>query len=158
MKKRLIVVLLFILIVLSATFGFILIFNNKKDENIENELHNNINQENEIEEFVQKQENGIKLNISTELNKVKRLDNMEISNIQLINQGDQSILTADVKNVGNSTINLTVISIKILNKDKKVVGILEGLIDHIEPNETTQLNVGTQDDIANAYDFEITKK
>lgn len=156
-KKNIIKLLLLLaLILLIIAISMILLLKKQKEEQ---QNYNNVNkQELNVGEFVQIVEDGIKLNISTELNKTKYIDSLEISNIRLINQGDQSILTADIKNTGNTITELTAIRITILDKDKNTIGTLEGLIDHIEPNATTQLNVATQDDIANAYDFEITKK
>lgn len=123
-------------------------------------VKNNVNEKasNEAEksqEYVQVLDDGTKYNTSNKLSKEKRLGDLLISNIQLTTKDNVTVLLADVKNTGASDTKLTPVTVKILDKSRKELAAVKGLISPLQAGEITQLNVGVTADYANAYDFEI---
>ena len=109
----------------------------------------------EQEEYVQKLADGSKLNKSEELLKEKKLDELEISNIQLKETGGITTLLADVKNNTNHEIQERNVTIEVLDKQGNVITSLNGTIDTVGAGEKVQLNMSVTGDVANAYDFKI---
>ena len=109
----------------------------------------------EQEEYVQILQDGSKLNKSEELLKEKKLDELEISNIQLKETGGITTLLADVKNNTNHEIQERDVTIEVLDKQGNVITKLNGTIDTVEAGGKVQLNMSVTGDVANAYDFRI---
>ena len=109
----------------------------------------------EQEEYVQILQDGSKLNKSEELLKEKKLDELEISNIQLKETGGITTLLADVKNNTNHEIQERNVTIEVLDKQGNVITSLNGTIDTVGAGEKVQLNMSVTGDVANAYDFKI---
>jgi len=109
----------------------------------------------EQEEYVQILQDGSKLNKSEELLKEKKLDELEISNIQLKETGGITTLLADVKNNTNHEIQERDVTIEVLDKQGNVITSLNGTIDTVGAGEKVQLNMSVTGDVANAYDFRI---
>lgn len=109
----------------------------------------------EQEEYVQMLQDGSKLNKSEELLKEKKLDELEISNIQLKETGGITTLLADVKNNTNHEIQERDVTIEVLDKYGNVITRLNGVIDTVGAGEKVQLNMSVTGDVANAYDFRI---
>ena len=114
-----------------------------------------IEQEIEQEEYVQILQDGSKLNKSEELLKEKKLDELEITNIQLKETGGITTLLADVKNNTNHEIQERDVTIEVLDKYGNVITRLNGTIDTVGAGEKVQLNMSVTGDVANAYDFRI---
>ena len=112
----------------------------------------------EQEEYVQILQDGSKLNKSEELLKEKKLDELEISNIQLKETGGITTLLADVKNNTNHEIQERNVTIEVLDKQGNVITRLNGVIDTVGAGEKVQLNMSVTGDVANAYDFRINGK
>jgi len=143
---------LLILIIMALAILFTIWFLTRPKEDtkiIENE---------KVEEFVQELEDGTKLNTSTKLKEVKKIENLEVGNIQLTYQNGSSVVLADVVNNSNKTSSLMVVKITLLDKNGKELETLSGIIGALKPGESTQLNMGATADYANAYDFTIIKK
>ena len=121
--------------------------NNKKEEQTPT---------NEPEEkYVQVQEDGTKVNISNKLKETKKLGNLSISNISLKSQGNESFVTANVKNTGSSTDGDKFITITVLDDKQNVITKVDAYLSTIEPGEETVLRSTTSADFANAYDFKV---
>lgn len=108
------------------------------------------------EENVELLEDGTKLNVSSKLSETKTAGNYEISNIQLTEKDGQSLILADVKNVGSSKTELKFAKLTLLDKDGKEITTIQAIIGEAEPGATVQLNASATMDFANAYDFTIT--
>ncbi|MCI8291863.1 MAG: hypothetical protein HFJ25_06470 [Clostridia bacterium] len=109
----------------------------------------------EQEEYVQMLQDGSKLNKSEELLKEKKLDELEISNIQLKETGGITTLLADVKNNTNHEIQERDVTIEVLDKYGNVITRLNGVIDTVGAGEKVQLNMSVTGDVAISYDFRI---
>ena len=150
-EKRMILILLIILVIVVIIF---FATRGEKQENIsENTEDNTV-----VEEFVQVLDDGTKLNTSTKLNETKTVDGLEIGNIQLTNQNDQTVLLADVTNNSGKATDVILIDIILLDKQGNELGIVGGIISPLAIGETTQLNTSMMIDYANAYDFKIVIK
>ena len=113
--------------------------------------------ENKVEEFVEVKLDGTKVNTSSELSKTKIIEGLEISNIRLTEKGNVSQLIADVKNPTNKTLGDFPVNIVIIDKTGKELAKIGGYIDTVKAGETVQLSSSVTVDVANAYDFKISK-
>ena len=128
---------------------------NNKNENMQTE----VTEENTTqEEFVQKLEDGSKLNISEKLKEERKLGNLEIKNIQLREEGKITTLIADVENPTKVKTEKKKVKVEILDKQGNVITELKGIIDPIEANGKAQINMAVTADVANAYDFKVSKR
>ena len=142
-----IVAIIIIGIIFFATRG-------KKEEVAENTTENNA----PVEEFVQVLEDGTKLNTSTKLSEIKKVNGIEFGNIQLTMQNGQSVLLANVKNTTTTATELTAVDITLLDKEGNTIVKVGGLIAPLEAGEETQFNTSMTLDYANAYDFKVEIK
>lgn len=151
-EKRLIIILVLItVVVIGVVWGITNHNKNKKDNNT-----NVTEQENVVEEYVQKLEDGSKLNVSDKLQKSKKLDGLEITNIQLREIGGITTLLADVSNKTGSATTDKMVKVEVLDKSGNTIVTLRGLIDAMPADGNVQLNMAVTADVANAYDFKIS--
>lgn len=133
--------------------------NKKQTGDEQKPIENNINNENVItEEYVEKQEDGSKVNISDQLKQTKTIDGLEISNIRLVEKDGLSQIVAYVKNPSSITKGNFDIVITALDKNGNKLLELDGFIDKVELGKTGIMNAYVTSDIANAYDITIQKK
>ena len=147
--------ILIIVIISIVIIGGLIILKNSRKEAQDNVGQNTTNMSNEVEEYVQKLEDGSKLNVSSEMQKTKTLDGLEIRNIQLKEMGAITMLLADVENKTDSETPEKAVKIQIINKSGNVITELKGKIDGIQAGGTFKLNIAVTADVANAYDFKI---
>ena len=119
-------------------------------------IKNTIEKNKQINQIVQNLEDGTKLNIIKKLNNTKKIKEIEISDIQLTKDEEQTKLYAIVTNNGKEKTEMTLINIDFYDKDNKKMGSTIGIISPLEPSATTQLNVSTQGDYIEANNFKIT--
>lgn len=109
----------------------------------------------EMGEFVELLDDGTKLNVSDKLAETKTFSNYEVSNIQLTESNGQSLILADVKNIGDTKADVVLIDITLLDKEGNEIVTIGGIIGDVEPGQTVQLNSSATTDFSNAYDFTI---
>ena len=146
-----------ILVLVAITVLLIIVLivkNSKKEVAKENTKQLGAN----TQEYVQVLEDGTKLNTSTKLKETKKLDNLEIGNIQLTNKNGQSVLLADVKNTGSMETQVMLINIVLLDENKAEIATVPGIISPLKVGESTQLNTSMQQDYTGIYDFRVVKK
>lgn len=159
-KKIITTIIVFVIVVVGVILILEKLVNNQQldNKNTDNEYENR-QEENKIsKKYVEELADGRKINISDKLKETKRLDGLEISNIQLTYDKGMSIILADVKNTTNQDLKLTPINLKLYDEQGNILESLDGLISEIKAGEKTQLNIGVSNDLANAYDFTIEKK
>lgn len=150
-EKRMIAVLVIItiiVIIIAVIRG-----NSQKDANKGQEENTETK-----EEFVQVLEDGTKLNNSNKLQETKKIEGMEITNIQLTEKGNVTLLLGTVTNVSDTTQGGYPVNVKIIDKTGEEIITVAGFIGQLKPGENTQLSTSATFDYANAYDFMITKK
>ena len=143
--------ILILLIILAIVIIAVVVGKNKGNK--ENTEKNQVK-----EEFVQVQEDGTKVNISSKLAETKTVGAYKIGNIQLTTKDNQSILLADVENVSSSATEMKMIEITLLDKEGNTLETVPGVVKQLQPGETAQLNAGITDDYANSYDFKVEVK
>ena len=151
-EKRMILILLVVLIVAIIAF----VINKNSNKNKENE--NTAEENNTTEEFVQVLEDGTKLNTSEQLSKIKQVGNYKFENMQLTEQGSQTVLLADVTNTGSTATDIQLVDVTLLDKEGKEIVTVGGIISPLQPGASTQFNSSMTLDYANTYDFKITLK
>ncbi|MFR0823171.1 MAG: FxLYD domain-containing protein [Clostridia bacterium] len=151
-KKRRIVIWIVLLataIVASATWILI----QKKEKQTAGTITNTVK-----EEFVDVLEDGTKLNNSTKLAETKTFNGMEISQFQLTEKDNVSILLGTITNTSDTVKGGYPITIQILDKADNEIITVGGFIGELQPGQSTQLSISATFDYANAYDFVIHQK
>lgn len=145
-KKKIIVLIIIIVLLIIGIFVFLK--NNETKENTE-----------QPQVLVQTLEDGTKLNTSNKLKETKKIGNIEISNSQLTNKDGKTTLLADVKNVGNTKIEMLELEIVFIDRNNKQIGtLLNGLLGTIESGEVIQLNVSSTNDYSEVYNYLVRVK
>lgn len=148
-KKILICLIIIVLIIAIST---IIVKNNKKEQNKKTE-ENTVN-----ESYVEEIEDGIKINKSTKLNETKEVGGLTISNIQLSKESGMTNLLADVTNKSNSKTGIKTLKITLLDIEGNELTTVTGIVNELEVNASTQLNISMTSDYINAYDFRVVEK
>ena len=151
-KKKVIISALLILVILVGIK--ILIGNNKNRKNVNNANTSNVAID---EKNVKTLSDGTRLNNSTKMQEIKTIDGLEISNIQLTEKDNVSILLGTVTNKTNETKGDYPVNIIIYDENEKEITTIGGYIGEVNPGESIQLNSSATFDYANAYDFRIEK-
>ena len=133
----------------------VLIVNNRKTGENENMTAGG---ENTTNSYVEEIEDGVKINKSTKLNEAKEIDGLTVANIQLTTESGMTTLLADVTNNSGARTDVKAIEITLLAEDGTELTKVTGIINSLEPGETTQLNISMTSDFVNAYDFSIKAK
>ncbi len=100
-------------------------------------------------------ENGEKVNTSENLKEAKKFEEIEISNIKLGTSEGYSQLTATAKNPTETYVDEKEISIVFVDSEGYEIAKLGYLLSGINPGEEVPIDVRTQVDLINAYDFRI---
>ena len=152
-EKRMIGIIILIGIIIIA---ILMIISNIKKQKNNNET---ASEENVVtEEFVDVLDDGTKLNTSDKLHETKEFDGMQISNFQLTENNNVTLLLGTITNVSDSTKGGYPVNITILDKEGNEIVTVGGYIQELSAGESAQLNTSATFDYANAYDFTITKK
>lgn len=151
-EKKIIIILIIVAVVIIG--GITLLTRNRRGNENPVAGENEINEP--VEEFVNVLEDGTKLNINEELHKTKMLDGLEISDLQLTERGNETVLLGTVRNTTDA-VQTAVFKITLIDKTGKEITTLPAYIEGIQPGASTELNVSTTLDYANAYDFKVSK-
>lgn len=147
-KKTLLITIIIGVIIIG---GLILWTNSRKAKPTSgNETNTN------TEEFVEVLEDGSKLNKSEKFSKTKKLDGLEIRDIQFREIGGITTLLATVENKSGKAVEKRWIKVDVLDKSGNTITTVRGIINAMNAGETTQLNMGVTADVANAYDFKVS--
>lgn len=127
---------------------------NKNNDNKEMDQTNDTVEE----KYVERLEDGTKVNKSTKLQETKKIDGMEIKDFKITEKDNVTVLLGTITNKSNEKKGGYPIDIKILDDKGNEIITVGGYIGEVEPEESIQLNCSATFDYANAYDFEIIKK
>lgn len=148
-NKKVIIIVGVIILVLAI---FMIYKGSSKKQN-----EDNINNPNKTKEIVKTLENGQKVNKSEKMKETKKLGNIEISNIILNFQNNESQLTAKVKNVGNIAEGDYFIKITMIDKNGASIGEVKGYVDKIEAGKEKNISIKVSADLVDAYDVKIER-
>ena len=149
-EKRMIGILLIITVI--VIIAAIVIGSNKKKEQTDE------NKQNEVEEFVNVLEDGTRLNKSDKLHETKTFDGMEITNFQLTEKDNVSLLLGTVTNTSSETKGGYPVQIIVVDKQGNEIITVDAFLGELKPGASSQLSTSATFDYANAYDFSIKKK
>ena len=151
-KKTIIILVIAVILIIAVVAIYLINRAGNSDGNGKNQT------ENQVESYVQEIEDGIKVNTSTAMNTSKTLGDLLITNIQLSNRSGMTSFLADVTNNGTEATQVKTIQITLLSYDGEELAKLTGVINSLEPGETTELNIATTSNYITAYDFRIEEK
>ena len=154
-KVKKIIATIMIIIVIAMVITIMLRFRNRKStENIRTVEEQIIPKE----EFVDKLEDGTRINSSDKLHETKTFDGLEISDFQLTEKDNMTVLLGKITNNANTKKGGYAVNITVLDKDRNEMTTVVAYIKELQPGESTTLNVSSTFDYANAYDFTISRK
>ena len=155
-EKRWIILLGAVLIILIVLIVGLRLSKNKNEEGEKEGTQ--VVQEGREEKYVEVKEDGTKVNQSNKLKEAKNFEGLKIENITIETKNNETILKADVENTTRQDTGDYAIKIKVVDDAGNEIKQIGGYINHIGPNEKTQLRIKTSYDFANAYDFTIEKQ
>ena len=154
-KVKKIIAAIMIIIMIAMVVTIMLRFRNRKStENIRTVEEQIIPKE----EFVDKLEDGTRINSSDKLHETKTFDGLEISDFQLTEKDNMTVLLGKITNNANTKKGGYAVNITVLDKDRNEMTTVVAYIKELQPGENTILNVSSTFDYANAYDFTISRK
>ncbi len=113
---------------------------------------------NEVEEeFVQVLDDGTKLNISEKLKETKRIEGLELTDFQLTENDNQTVLLGTITNTSATTQGGFLVDIKVVDKLGNEIVTVKNYIKKLEAGESTSLITSATFDYANAYDFTVSR-
>ena len=148
MKKSEIRMIVIILIVGLIVIGVMLATrgtNKKGEETTETE-----------ESYTEVLEDGTRINTSEKTKKTKTVEGLEISNLQITEKDNVTIMLGTITNKSTETKEDITLKIKILDRNGKEITTVENYIGKLEAGKSTQLNTSTTYDYADMYDYEVT--
>ena len=110
------------------------------------------------EEFVEVLSDGTRLNTSSKLHEAKTFEGMDITNFQLTEDGDVTLLLGTITNNTDTEKGGYPVDVVVVDKEGKEIAKIGLYMPPVKPGESTQLNTNATADFANAYDFSIIKK
>lgn len=142
-EKRLIIILVAItLIVLGVSM---LIKNNNKQEE-------QTNQNSQIIE-----QNGVKQNTSNKLKEAKKIDDLDITNIQITEENGEATITANIQNNTMQERKEFPMTIKVMNNKGEVIQEVGAYVGKMKVGETRGINASVNMNITDIYDINFQK-
>ena len=110
-EKKFVSILIILSIIIIVIFLIV-----KNNRNASEERSQESNNE---KEFTRNLSDGTELNISEEIQKGKKIDGLEINNIQITREGNVTLILGNIKNTSNETKGGYKIKIKVLDKKEQ---------------------------------------
>ena len=154
-KKKILIagIIVIIVIAIITTTIIICITNKQKESELPDYSQVNLN---DMETLDNVKVNGdIKTNISEKLLAERTYDGLTVKNISLEAIMGTTVFKATVVNTTDNIYETKEIKIVLKDKENKEYGVINGLIEEIEPNGQTTIHARTTIDLSNAYDFTI---
>ena len=147
-EKRMILILVVITII--AIIALVIMKGNK-DKTEENTTPKE-------DEFINVLEDGTRLNISNKLHEKKKFEGMEITNFQLTEKENVTLLLGTITNTSDKKQGGFPVNVKIVDKQGNELITVSAFMPPLEAGESSQLSTSATFDYANAYDFSISRK
>ena len=110
------------------------------------------------EEYVSILSDGTRQNKSTKIKEAKRLEVLEISNMNITTKDNLSTVIANVKNTSNETVGEFLVNLKFVDKEGKEIISIDAYVNRLGAGEEGQITTQATADFANSYDYEIIRK
>lgn len=150
-----------ILVVITVVVIIIAIVVKNQKETKEPERAEIKNQETTIEnqeKDVELLSDGTRVNTSNKLKETKEINGMEISNFQLTEKDNVTLLLGTVTNTSSTKQGGYPVNVKIVDEQGNEMITVGAYLGELEPGESTQFNTSATFDCVNAYDFSISQK
>ncbi len=147
-EKKMILILVAITAI--AIIGLLIIKGSKDNKEEENTAPK--------EEFVNVLEDGTQLNTSSKLHETKKFEGMEISNFQLTEKENVTLLLGTITNTTETKQGGYPVDIKVVDKQQQEIATVGAYMPPLEAGQSAQLSANATADFANAYDFTISRK
>lgn len=105
-----------------------------------------------------KYENGVKINISENINKDIIVDDYSLKNISLKSDGNGTTFTASITYLSKRQTSEKYVEIKLYDNNKRLASSLSGYIPKLKLGESIDVVYKSTSDLSNAYDMEIIIK
>ena len=102
-----------------------------------------------------KVENNIKTNTSEKISADKKYEELIFKEVTLIGRDNSTTFTAKIKNDSKDDFKSKNVTITFFKKDNTTITSRKLTIPNIKSGETTEITVNMQEDVANAYDYEV---
>ena len=168
-KNKLYIFIISVLIIIIAILAIIIIKQKNIQKNIQNTneatqdiaytegIDNTISRiVEEPKTYVEISQDGTKKNKSDKMKLEKKVENLVISNISLTSDGNDTIFSADVKNINKYKQQLK-LKITLLKEDGTEWITFYGIVSKTEDETTGKISTKiSNSDFTNAYDLKIT--
>ena len=123
---------------------------NAKEETIVNQIPSSPKLD-----YVVEDKDGIRKNISSEFSKEKKVENFSITKDLFASKAEKTEIILNVKNNSEQKSELTKVEVTLLDKKGKELKKLNGIINEINPGETSMLYITASLDLTDAYDYKV---
>lgn len=147
-EKRMIFILVCITIIMFVVMIIVKNNNTKKQSETNNGQNNSLI----------KEENGTKQSTSDKLKETKKIDNLEVMDIQIIEVNGEATITANITNQTGGNIKEFPITIKILNEKGEMIQKVGAYVRSMKDGETTSIHAGISMNINEIYDVTFERK
>lgn len=170
MKKEKIKVLIILILLVVLVILSVILINKNSNNNVTEELATQSEEDiykevlTEVlygeEKYVTHDEQGNRVNISSEMSKTVAIDginNLEIRGIKITSKDNNTTISGTVTNVGNLTFDGDNITISLKDEKKKEILNVGVYIDAVNSGETVTFQTSVTMDLANAYSYTASK-
>ncbi len=156
-KKEKVVILVLLVITIALVVLGIVTKNDKATQTakVDNKQSNTEEEESLDEEHVVTLEDGTRLSTSKALKKEKSFDGIKVTDIQLTEKKNKTVLLGTLTNTANTKKGGYYVNVVLKDEEGNALKSLRTYINELEAGETTQLNTQVTLDYANAYDFSV---
>lgn len=157
-----ILIILFLVIIIGLIYFLIVIKQNST--NIETEINynllnvgkdnGNIIMQNETNAEVK---DGVKRNISNNIKKERKYNDIIVKDASIEASGGMSQFIATIENSLNKDVQGGLVQVIFVNQDNNEITRIETYFPNLAKGETSTLNISTDIDLTNAYDYYIQK-
>ncbi len=109
------------------------------------------------EEFVSRQEDGTKVNISNKIKETKRVGGLEITGLTITEKDNLAQLLGTVTNVSSGVEGNYTLKIIVLDKDNQEIIDMLFSVSELQPGQSVGIDSSATFDFSNAYDIRFEK-
>lgn len=158
-KEKMVILVLLIITIILVAVGIVTKNNSNKTQTAKTDENKDADEIQMLdEENVVKLEDGTRYNTSSKLNKDKKVDGMTLSNIQLTEKENQTILLGTLVNTSNKTQEEGWIDVILMDKDGNEIKRMPTYVMKLESGESTTFESQTSLDYVNAYDLKLVRE
>lgn len=153
MKNRKYMIAGFILLVLIIMIA--IFFNNRRNSNLPE--MGIIEDPKEVipAYYVETLENGNLENVSEKLKEIKEIDDLKISNIQIMSRNQMTVMNINLKNTSNQERGDKNVTFVMKDEKGNEIGKIDLYIKKIEAGQSIGVEINTDFSLINTYDFSI---